>query len=218
MFYYHSPIVREKQYPVAGSARKYFSGRMGVSPLEKYYLVKKRRFLTGFTLVELTVVLAIIAILVTIATPNVTNFLRRSRDTARVSDMNVLALALETFFEQEGRYPDTNPPDNISATGEIVGDDTGNIETALRIYIRGSVPEDPLGDNAPGRYYYAYDPEALVDWCDVPTGNDEADVPVLGFNQSETNAITVQKDTCDTGGTTNRNLGNADYNIGFVIQ
>ena len=59
----------------------------------------------GFTLVELLVVLAILGLLVAVATPQVIKYLGRAKvDTARIQ-MKDLSTALDLFLVDVGRYP-----------------------------------------------------------------------------------------------------------------
>src|SRR3954466_11278478 len=59
----------------------------------------------GFTIVELMVTVAIIAILTGIIVANLTTSKSKSRDAKRVSDVAQLQLALELFFDRCNRYP-----------------------------------------------------------------------------------------------------------------
>jgi general secretion pathway protein G len=59
----------------------------------------------GFTLVELLVVLAILGLLVAVATPQVLKYLGRAKnDTARI-EMKSMSTALDLFLLDVGRYP-----------------------------------------------------------------------------------------------------------------
>ena len=59
----------------------------------------------GFTLVELLVVLAILGLLVAVATPQVLKYLGRAKvDTARI-EMKSLSTALDLYMIDIGRYP-----------------------------------------------------------------------------------------------------------------
>src|SRR3989338_8985438 len=79
----------------------------------------------SFTLIELSVVIAIITILASISIPNVSRYMMKSRDAKRLSDMQVLSLAIESFYDDQGHYPGWN--DTLTATyklgdnGECVG-------------------------------------------------------------------------------------------------
>lgn len=60
---------------------------------------------SGFTLVELLVVMAIIAILVTVVVGGFRSSQMRGRDAGRKSDLKQIANALELFFLDYGKYP-----------------------------------------------------------------------------------------------------------------
>ncbi len=59
----------------------------------------------GFTLVEIVIVVAIIAVLATIVLMAVNQARAKSRDGARVSDLKQIELALALYREQSGSYP-----------------------------------------------------------------------------------------------------------------
>ena len=59
----------------------------------------------GFTLVELLVVMAIIAILATVIIGGFRSSQMRGRDAQRKSDLKQIANALEIFFADYGKYP-----------------------------------------------------------------------------------------------------------------
>ena len=59
----------------------------------------------GFSLVELLVVVAIIAILASVVTLTVTTLLPSSRDGRRISDIKAVESALENYFTQVKNYP-----------------------------------------------------------------------------------------------------------------
>lgn len=61
----------------------------------------------GFTLIELLVVLAIIATLLTIALPNYFGGVDRSKETALRQDLLHMREALDKFYADTGKYPDT---------------------------------------------------------------------------------------------------------------
>lgn len=61
----------------------------------------------GFTLVELLVVMAIIALLLTLAVPRYFNHLASSRDTILRQDLAVMRDAIDKYHGDRGRYPES---------------------------------------------------------------------------------------------------------------
>ena len=83
----------------------------------------------GFTLMELMVVMAIIASLMTLALPRYFNSVERSREAVLRQDLSVMRDAIDKFFADRGRYPNTLE------------------ELAERRYLR-KVPVDPVTESA----------------------------------------------------------------------
>ena|SRR3989344_5472615 len=59
----------------------------------------------GFTLIEILIVVAIIALLATIVLVGVGSFRSRGRDARRISDLNNVRNVLELYFSKNGKYP-----------------------------------------------------------------------------------------------------------------
>lgn len=83
----------------------------------------------GFTLVELMVVMAIIALLLALALPRYFNHLETSRETILKQDLAVMRDAIDKYHGDRDRYPDS--------LGELVD----------ARYLR-SLPVDPITDRA----------------------------------------------------------------------
>ena len=83
----------------------------------------------GFTLVELLVVMAIIALLLTLAMPRYFNHLENSRETILKQDLAVMRDAVDKYHGDRGRYPDS--------LDELVG----------ARYLR-TLPVDPITERA----------------------------------------------------------------------
>jgi prepilin-type N-terminal cleavage/methylation domain-containing protein len=81
---------------------------------------------TGFTLIELMVVIAIIGILSTIVTASLTTAKQKSRDAKRIADVKNIQLALEQYYNDNLNYP-------------------VNIYTSLAPNYLPNVPYDPSG-------------------------------------------------------------------------
>ncbi|MED5621555.1 type II secretion system protein [Ideonella sp. BN130291] len=79
----------------------------------------------GFTVIELLVVLAAIALLLSIAAPRYVAHLDAARETALRQDLRAMRDAIDKFHGDQGRYP--------AALEEL----------ATRRYLR-AVPEDPV--------------------------------------------------------------------------
>jgi general secretion pathway protein G len=83
----------------------------------------------GFTLMELMVVMAIIASLLTLALPRYFHSVERSKEAVLRQDLAIMRDAIDKFFADRGRYP------------------TALEELADRRYLR-RVPADPFTDSA----------------------------------------------------------------------
>ncbi|MDP2090138.1 MAG: DUF1566 domain-containing protein [Candidatus Gracilibacteria bacterium] len=75
---------------------------------------KKQR---AFTLVELIIVIAILAILGTIAFISLQGYSSQSRDSARISDLSRMKTSLELFNLDSGKYPIPTDGTNITYSG-----------------------------------------------------------------------------------------------------
>lgn len=61
----------------------------------------------GFTLVEMLVVLAILALLLTLASPQYFNSIDRAKETALKQDLITLRESIDKFYADNGQYPQT---------------------------------------------------------------------------------------------------------------
>lgn len=77
----------------------------GRHPLRAMVMAMKRN--RGFTLIELLVVMAIIATLMTIAMPRYFNSLEASREATLRQSLAVLREALDHYYGDTGRYPES---------------------------------------------------------------------------------------------------------------
>jgi len=60
----------------------------------------------GFTLIEMLVVMAIIALLLTIAAPRYFGSLDKSKDVALQENLKVLRISIDKFYADTGHYPE----------------------------------------------------------------------------------------------------------------
>lgn len=63
--------------------------------------------LSGFTLIELLVVMAIVALLLTLALPRYFQSIDASKETVLVENLRVARDAIDKFYSDTGRYPDS---------------------------------------------------------------------------------------------------------------
>lgn len=83
----------------------------------------------GFTLIELLVVMLIIGMLLSIAAPRYFHSVTKSKETVLRDDLAVIRKALDQFYSDNGKYPDTLQ------------------ELVIRRYIR-KIPRDPITGSA----------------------------------------------------------------------
>ncbi len=95
----------------------------------------------GFTLVELMVVVAVIAILATALLVGLGGARKRARDARRVSDVRQVQNVLELYYAKTGHYPDANSWAGLESV-LTTGDDK----------VTNQLPQDPMKDD--GRTYY----------------------------------------------------------------
>lgn len=125
-------------------------------------LRRHRRSIGGFTLMELMVVMAIIATLLTLALPRYFHSVDRSREAVLRQDLQIMRDAIDKFLADRGRYPLTLdeladrrylrkvPPDPITESPDtwvVVPPPTG--ETREGVYdVRSGAPGKSLDGEA----------------------------------------------------------------------
>lgn len=129
-------------------------------------MLKTKTNAKGFTLIELLVVIAIIGILaaVVLIALNPVEFLRKSRDTQRISDIDQLVTATKLYLANNptATLP-TGPlcsPAAAPTSADVATDGTGwltfNINTGSTSNTLPKLPSDPA-PSATQRYAYAAD-------------------------------------------------------------
>ena len=68
-------------------------------------MITRKKIASGFTLIELIIVIVIIGILSTIGIVSYVRFQANARDTERSSKITILADALEKYYDKNGEYP-----------------------------------------------------------------------------------------------------------------
>jgi len=105
-----------------------------------------RKLERGFTLIEMLIVVAIIAILAGVVLTGVRGFQANARDTRRVGDMRNAQNWLELYFNRCGHYPGAANCAVLNHGGGGAGTSWGTLTTALEGQgITSNVPEPPSG-------------------------------------------------------------------------
>lgn len=94
-----------------------------------------RKYQKGFTLIEILVVIAIIAVLTGIGLASFQGAQAKARDAKRKGDLKAVATALQALYNDNQKFPNPTGDQNLSSYTPL----TSN-------YIK-SVPTDPLSGN-----------------------------------------------------------------------
>ncbi|HEU4677615.1 MAG TPA: type II secretion system protein [Candidatus Paceibacterota bacterium] len=103
----------------------------------------------GWTMAEMIIVIAVIALLASVVIPNLVGSKGHARDTSRISDLKQIQLAFRTWRDD---YSTSTYP--VYASGDVIGDGVG-VETVFAPYVGGTI-KDPI-DSGSNRYYYDSD-------------------------------------------------------------
>ncbi len=137
----------------------------------------------GFTLLELTIVVAILGLLAGVVVPRVSTRLAATRDVRRLQDMQTLLDAIEQYRLDTGSFPAANS--NPAFGGWDVSHD-GDFVNVLRLagYLQ-DLPADPINDDTYHYRYYVYAAGSYS--CAGPTS-----FYVLGIKRFETDAVAAR--------------------------
>ena len=112
---------------------------------------KNKGFAKGFTLVELLVVLAILALLLTLAVPRYFSSIERAKEATLKQDLHTLRESLDKFYADTGKYPST-----------------------LKDLVEGKyiskLPVDPMTENDAAWLFVAPEPPLEGDIYDIHSG------------------------------------------------
>jgi type II secretion system protein G len=108
----------------------------------------------GFTLIELVVVVAILAILAGVIVPRVSGNMAYSRDTRRLADVRRVRQAIEQYHADKGEYP--APRTNAAFGGWDVSHDEGFIDVLQEAGYLDEAAVDPVNDVTYHYRYYVY--------------------------------------------------------------
>lgn len=151
-------------------------------------MTRKRFQELGFTLIEIIVVIAIIAVLSVIVSGNLMQYMAKARDAKRISDFRQIQIALGAFYEQTGKYPKS--PGHATWSGHWANFsqclETGvNCGFTISNYVPviSKVPQDPLRKTTdPYANDYTY-------WPGYPTGCSDGQKYRLAASLETDNAV-----------------------------
>lgn len=156
----------------------------------KFQILNFWRRQTGFTLVELLVVIGIITLLMVAIFPNFTGARQRARDSTRKTDLKNVQTALDLYKldQKPPVYPSTGALGS-SLCGQCWSSDADCGVSGGNIYIK-KLPCDP-GGTAPTPYAYVQNASdnlryTLTACLENPVDTDRDPTPVAGCNVSYT--------------------------------
>jgi len=106
---------------------------------------------SGFTIVELLIVVVVIAILAAISLAAYTNFQTRARDSLRSNDMASIMKALDLYYVDNGQYPPSVTPTGSVGGGWEISNDVAAGRVFMQTlgeYVKAKIPIDPSNQGA----------------------------------------------------------------------
>lgn len=132
----------------------------------------------GFTLIELMIVIVIMGILIMIGLTTFMTSQQRGRDSRRKGDIRQVATALEFYFSDKGRYPDSD------ASGKIMGCYKGGLDDQACVWgvdvvndsktvYMAKLPSDPISTL---KYYYSHSGNSFRLYARLENTQDPRDI------------------------------------------
>lgn len=124
-----------------------------------------RRKKSGFTLIELVVVMAVIAALLTLAAPRYFSSIEKSREAVLQANLAMMRQTLDKYYGDTGRYPDAL--DDLVANKYLRSVPTDPVTESNATWIVVPPAQPELGgvyDVRSGAEGTARDGSAYVDW------------------------------------------------------
>ncbi len=149
----------------------------------------------GFTLIELLIVLAIIAVMVTIGFASFTTVQKRSRDTQRKSNLKAVQGALEQYYADFNHYPTPGTAVDIgtikdancgSPLNSVIAWGTGNFTCGGKTYMR-QLPKEPQGSTYQYRYVVCNSNQSYALFSKLENGTATSTLPSGCANPDSTN-------------------------------
>ena len=113
----------------------------------------RAKFLAGFTFIELVMVMAMIALLVSIALPRYFEGQTRAKEAVLLDDLSTMRLALEHYYSDNGVYP-------------------ASLEDLVQQRYLRFIPEDPITERA-DTWVFTQPPDFSNVIYDIHSGSDK---------------------------------------------
>lgn len=135
-------------------------------------MISLRKKQTGFTIVELLIVIVVIGILAAIVITTFTGVQKRARDSERKSDLQALSSQMEVYFADNSKYPTlANMNDSAWRSANLKGLKAEALADPSAPGTQSLAATAPAADSA--TYTYSYIPLTDADAaCDNTTGNE----------------------------------------------
>jgi len=122
-------------------------------------LLRYKKLRSGFTMIELLIVIAILAILTVLGISSFSTSQMKSRDARRKADLENIAKALETYYNDHGEYPISSG--NTGIAGQVWGNPFSDPDSLGETLYMNVLPSDPNSynyyyDSADGSYFQLY--------------------------------------------------------------
>ncbi len=122
---------------------------------------------SGFTIVELLIVIVVIGILATLVITTFTGIQQKARNTGRETDINALQGQLEAYFAQTGKYPTLADVQDVAAGGFVKTNMKG-LDVEAERDPKGALGQVVQGAAGANQYGYVVTPAG----CDNGAGGD----------------------------------------------
>jgi prepilin-type N-terminal cleavage/methylation domain-containing protein len=111
-----------------------------------------KKNLSGFTLVELLVVIGVASVLLFSTVVGGMQVARRMRDTKRLADMQEIRIALDQYYKDHGQYPEEPSPDPYNCAGWDTSYDGSFMQTLINEGYLDKTYNDPLNPKNPSNF------------------------------------------------------------------
>ena len=117
-------------------------------------MISLKRKESGFTIVELLIVIVVIGILAALVITTFSGIQKKARDSERQTDINAIHGQVEAYYAQNGKYPTlANLQDNAFLTGTLKG-----LDTAAAHDPKGAAGNNVAGAAGAGSHGYVVTP------------------------------------------------------------